>query len=196
MPATASPEWEVLWHPTAAFSRLAQAPLNGRWVCWRRPLFFALVIGCTVSLLTARSLGLRLVLSATATWTFVPLLEIASLAAVWRWQRCPLPLAATIDLFFVGNAPWTLWLIASGVFWASSPQLISSPTAAYTWLGSAGAILAWCAYLDLCFWRIAMKRSLPAALGDLVLQHALAWAPGILIFGAGSLRVDLERLWP
>src|SRR5215472_10386673 len=132
--ATASPEWEVLLRPGPAYTRLAHMPPSGCWVFWRRPLVFTLIIGCTISLLTARSLALRLVLSVAATWTFAPLLEIASLAAVWRWRRCPLPLASSVDLFFIGNAPWALWLIASGVFWASFPQLISSPLTTYIWL--------------------------------------------------------------
>jgi len=174
---------------------LADLPARTNWLFWRRPLLVTLLLGCAISLMTAGSLELRLVVSAGLTWTFVPLLEITSLALVWSWHRPPVALARSVDLFFTGNAPWSLWLIGSGLFWATFPQLVPFRPVAYCWFGSAAVVIAWSAWLDFCFWRIAMKRKLPDAIRDLVLQRVLAWAPGVLIFGAASLWVDLEKLW-
>jgi hypothetical protein len=146
--------------------------------------------------MAAGSLELRLVLSAGATWSFVPLLEMASLALVWRWHRPTVALPRSVDLFFTGNAPWSLWLIGSGLFWAAFPELAPSAPAAYCWFGSVAVVMVWSAWLDFCFWRSAMKRSLPDAIRDLLLQRVLAWVPGVLIIGASSLWVDLGKLWP
>jgi hypothetical protein len=195
-PRAGSPEWQVLLRPGVSYAGLAELPRRGMWLFWRRPLLLTLILGCAISLMTARRLELRLVLSAGLTWTFVSLLEIGSLALVWRWHRPPMALARTVDLFFTGNVPWSLWLIGSGLFWATFPELAPSRLTAYGWFGSAGVAIAWSAWLDFCFWRSGMKRSFRDAIRDLLAQRVLAWVPGVLIIGAASLWVDLVRLWP
>ena len=181
----------VMLQPRAAYSYLAKES-SGKCLLWKRPAFVALILGCTVSFLTARSLTLRLVVSGAVTWSYVPLLEVASLAIVWKWHRPTLPLARTIDVFFAGHGPWSLWLISSAALWAGLPQLISSRV----WLGSAVVVLIWSAHLDYCFWRTALSRSHAEAIRDLLLQRALCWIPGVLVFGAGSLWSDLMGLLP
>jgi len=181
----------VMLQPSLAYACLAKVS-SGKYLLWKRPGFVALILGCTVSFLTARCLTLRLVVSGAMTWSYVPLLEIASLAIVWKWHRPTLPLARTIDVFFAGHGPWSLWLISSAALWAGLPQLISSRV----WLGSAVVVLIWSAYLDYCFWRTALSRSQAEAIRDLLLQRALCWVPGVVIFGAGSLWSDLMGLLP
>jgi hypothetical protein len=133
-----SPEVCVMLQPGTAYSRLAKMS-NGKGLLWKRPALVALILGCTVSFLTARSLTLRLVVSGAVTWSFVPLLEVASLAIVWKWHRPTLPLPTTVDVFFTGHGPWSLWLIGSGALWAGLPQLVPSRV----WLGSGVVVLVW-----------------------------------------------------
>ena len=186
-----SPEVCVMLQPRAAYPCLAKVS-SGKCLLWKRPALVALILGCTVSFLTARSLTLRLVVSSSVTWSYVPLLEIASLAIVWKWHRPTLPLPRTIDVFFTGHGPWSLWLISSGALWAGLPQLISSRV----WLGSAVVVLIWSAYLDYCFWAnrpVAQPhRGDP---GSSIAARTLL-VPGVLIFGAGSLWSNLTGLLP
>jgi hypothetical protein len=58
------------------------------------------------------SVTARLVLPATVYWSFVPLVQIAGLAVVFR-KRLD---AATIDAYFAGHGPWLLWLAAFAAF--------------------------------------------------------------------------------
>ena len=90
----------------------------------------AAVFGCAVSLMTSGRLSLRLAAPATLYWSFLPLLEIAGLAAVWPWKRSPISFARAIDLFFVSNTPWSLWFTAfAGVSMVeATKQIYATPT--------------------------------------------------------------------
>ena len=105
-----SPDVWVALNPTVAYPQLAQAPVSGSaWLAWRRPLLTAFILGCGVSLITSGRLTLRLVGPATIYWSFVPLLEIAPLAALplaalWR-RRQPVSFPRAIDLCFTGHGP-------------------------------------------------------------------------------------------
>jgi hypothetical protein len=154
------------------------------WLAIRRPLLVAFVFGCAVSLMTSGRLSLRLVAPATLYWTFVPLLEIAGLAAVWPWKRSPVSFARAIDLFFVGNTPWSLWLCAFAAAWAFFP-----PARVYAWTGNfwpwyapALAVALWSACLDFRFFRDIPGRTPARACRDLALQRFIAWTGGIVWF--------------
>ncbi|MBZ5577004.1 MAG: hypothetical protein LAP40_10640 [Acidobacteriia bacterium] len=191
-----SPEVWAMLHPGAAFSDRSRLTASGAvWTLLRRPLFLALVLGCTVSLITAQSLTLRLVTSGAVTWSFVPVLEGAALAVVWGFGNRATSLSRTIDLSFTGHGPWFLWLIAFGAFWSSRPQPHLSGRTAWCWLAAAAVVLAWSGYIDFCFHRCALQRGAARAIRDILLQRTLCWIPAILIFGYGSLWPDLVELF-
>ncbi len=188
----------VMLHPKAAYSHLfAQPTGRGAWVVLRRPLFVALVLGCTVSLLTLRSLSVRLVLSSMIAWAFVPLFEIAALAAVWalslaRHHSPPavvhaISLSAAIDLFFTGHAPWSLWLIGFGAFWSSVPHSEVFFAAFLMWMCSACAIVIWSCYIDLCFFRCISAKAGRA----LVLQRVVSWSLVAALWSGGWLPSEI-----
>jgi len=157
------------------------ASSGGWWVggaSWtRRPLFTAWILGCAVSLLEVGSLTPSRVLGSALTWAWAPLLQIASLAAVWKMAPRSLPFRPAVDLFFAGNLCWWLWLV---VF-----SLCHSLAAAPAWLLSAIAVSIYSAWVDYRFFRKTLASGAPVR--DLILQRATAWIPGILIFGGGSL---------
>lgn len=158
---------------------------TGRWTWLARPLFTAWVFGCVVSLLESRNLTLALVLPAAVTWTWVPMLEMLVLAIVWRIGPRSLPFPSAADRFFAGDTPWWLLLIAFGVFWREMSETV--------WLCIAAAIACWTAWVDYRLFRNELGSAWP--LRDLVLERALAWGPGIMIFGGASLWPGIvERL--
>ena len=99
---------------------------------------------------------------------------------------CPWPV--TIDRFFESHGPALLWLIAFAAYWALLPT-----DAAFAWrhklgfwCGTAAAVLAWSAWLDLRFFRKVLGRTAGQALGALAVQRAISWTLVLAIFIAGS----------
>ena len=184
-----SPDLWVMLKPKAAYPYLAQLPARtGAWLVLRRPLFFAFVLGCMISLITSGGLSVRLVGSGAACWSFVPLLGIGSLAAVCWSERRIIPLPRAMDLFFTGYGPWSFWLVGSGAFWSSVPvQAYDSTATVRIWLASGVVIMVWSCYIDSWFFRCILKRTSARARRDLLVQRAISWSLGLLIFGAGSL---------
>src|SRR5215469_3330411 len=88
------------------------------WQGLKRPLFLAFFLGCTVSFLTVRTLTLRLIVPEMISWAFVPLIEIAALAAVCRRDCRNTPFAELIDSFFSGYSPWLLWMTGLCAIWS------------------------------------------------------------------------------
>lgn len=161
-------------------------PSSAAWVGLRRPLLVAAFLGCAISLMDSGRLSLRLALPAAVYWTFVPVLEIASLFAVSAAARRALPWHETVDRFFQGHGPWLLWIAGFSAYWAFLPTVT-----AYSWLfkyrlfeGSAFAVLVWSAYVDFRFFRRELKLSAGRACRDLLLQRLLSWSVGLALFVA------------
>lgn len=131
----------------------------------------------------AGRLTLRLALPAALWWSFVPVLEILSLFAASRTAR-RMPWLTTIDAYFKSHTPWLLWIVVFSAYWAFLPA-----EKAYVWFwwhnlwyASAGMVVAWSAYLDFRFFRTVLKRSRGQAARELLVQRALAWSAGAVIF--------------
>jgi hypothetical protein len=180
-----APDVWVIFYPAAAYAHLAAAPVNGgRWQALRRPMLVAVVFGCAISLMTSGRLTLRLAGPATIYWSFVPLLEVASLAAVSRNLISP----RVIDLFFMGHAPWSLWLVGFAAIWALVPpiRVFAWMADKSIWYGSAIAVMAWSGYIDFWFYRRVLKRPPARALRDLLLQRLIAWPLALFCFLASA----------
>ncbi|MBZ5724048.1 MAG: hypothetical protein LAP87_03550 [Acidobacteriia bacterium] len=184
-----SPEAWVLLRPRAAWPRLAGfAAEGGRWLAWRRPLLFAFVLGCIVSLMTSGRVTLRLAGPATIYWTFVPLCEVASLAAVGARSRRKVPISRAIDLFFMGHGVWFLWLIGFAAVWAFCPAphafaWLSKPWVRY---GPVFAAIAWSGYIDFWFFRSVFARTRAGAACALLAQRLICWSGALALFLAPS----------
>ena len=179
-----------------AYSMAQQLPHSSAWLALRRPLLVAFVFGCAVALMTSGRLSLRLVAPATLYWSFVPLLEIAGLAAVWPWKRSPVSFARAIDLFFVSNTAWSLWLCAFAAVWAFFP-----PARVFAWAGNSRpwyalglAVALWSACLDFRFFRDIPGRTPARACRDLAVQRFIAWTGGVVWFmGPAAWQVAAAR---
>lgn len=180
-------------NPAAAYRYLAQqTPSRSRArLAWRGPLFVAVALGCTMSLLASARLTLRLAAPAAIYWSFVPLAEIAALAAVfWRGRRT-LSFHRTVDLFFAGHGPWLFWLIGLCAIWCFVPP-IQAFVFTTVWLYGAGAMaIVWSAYIDFCFFRFVMDRAPARAGRDLLLHRLISWTLIIAIFGGPAIPPEI-----
>jgi len=183
----------VMIQPRSAFAALARQPArSGIWLAAKRPLFLALLIGCTISLVTFPGLNLRLAAGATIYWSFVPLAGIAALIAVCSRNRDRLSLARTIDLFFTGTGPWVIWLIGLCAIWSFLPPARAFAFSNPFWLyGGTAVAIVWSAWIDFCFFRVALGRGPAGAWGGLLLQRLISWSVVILIFGAPSIPPEI-----
>ncbi len=157
------------------------------WKACRRPLLLTLVLASIVSLLASGTLTLRLVASAAVYWASIPLVEALTLAVVIgrRANRPSMP--RVLDLFFAGHGAWTLLLLA-----IATSFVFLSPNAGWTlllrlWVWVMLAVIAWSAYIDLCFFRSILGESRGTALRDLVVLRLLTWTAVVAIFAAPSM---------
>jgi hypothetical protein len=169
------------------------------WLGLKRPLFLAFFLGCTVSFLTSGTLTMRLIGPATIYWSFVPLIEIAALAAVCWSNRQNVPFPRLIDSFFRGYGPWLLWLAGMCAIWAclSPPAKSFDWTVSIVWLGAGGALaVAWSLYVDFSFFRSVLRRSPAGAARELALQRLISWSLIMSIIAAPTIWSDITgRLW-
>lgn len=186
------PHLWVMLNPAAAYRFLASEPHRGSiWLVLRRLLFVAFVLGCTISLLTAQALSLRLVGSATIYWSFVPVVETLALAAVgWNGRRV-VSFSRAVDLFFTGHGPWLLWLIGLSAIWCFFlPAQAFSLTRAWLY-GATSLVLIWSAYIDFCFFRFVFGRNRTRAARDLLFHRSISWSLIIAIFGGPAIAPDI-----
>ena len=160
------------------------------WLVLRRPIALALLLGCAISMLTARRLTVRLILDGALSYAFVPLFQIAAFAIVFRPQSAPIAFSDAVDRFFAGSLPWLLWLAALTTAAAMSWS-VYWPLA---WLEiSAIAPIVWAGHIDYHFYRDVLRRGRGGAMRDLVLQRALAWSAVLAYFLGIAIRDDV---WP
>jgi hypothetical protein len=195
----------VIVRPAWTFRTLAaERAEGGIWIAWRRPLFVTAVLSTFVSLIAASSLTLRLVLSAFASWSFIPLLEVLALIALTLWRRDRSGLAGWIDNFFVGHAPWTALLITIAAVLSFVPHslawwLITGP---FVW--AAALVVVWSLYLDHCFFRFVLGARPWAAARHVALIRLLTWPLALWVimgqsrnpwFAAAELARDAAEVW-
>jgi hypothetical protein len=171
-------ETRALIGPATTFRAVADERTAGAWRLLRRPLLLALFFGCTVSLQASGRLSARLVADGIVSFAFIPIFELLSLAVVYRRGQRRVPFAQAVDLFFVANTPWLLWLLAFAA--ARSLQTPLQATALPDWwvltlLLSVIPTASWSAYIDLQFFRTVLPRQEGSAARDLILQRTISW---------------------
>ncbi len=188
-----------MFHPSLAYDWLAEQPaVPGKWTTLRRPLFFALLLGCMVSLVASQRLTLRHVVGGAVGGSCVILAQILGLAIVRPREVRPrdrtISLSRSIELFLAGYGPWMLWILAFSAVWA-----FASTLHAFRWAGSRTIATSftmaavWSAYIDFCFFKRVFRHAPGRAVWDLLLQRAISWTLSILIFGAAPLLPEIIR---
>lgn len=180
-----------MFRPAQVFRELARADARRTW--WHKPLVLAFVLGCALSASASGRFSLRLVVDGALSFAFVPALAILALAVVGRTgNRGRLPFGHLVDLFFTGNGPWLLWLIA-----AAALTLILPPRDFGPWIIplelSLLIPLAWSLYIDFHFFREVMDRTSGGATKAVILHRLIAWIGFIAYFDG---RAAWSEVWP
>jgi hypothetical protein len=195
-----SDEVAILRRPRTAYARLATSgtAASGAWLLLRRPLLATLLLGSVVSLLTTGMLTARLVCGGALVWSFVPAIQLASLAIVSTGARPKARFSRRADLFFAGTGAEWLFLLAFGLAAA-----FADPLAVYGWFGTAAEkaglaavaapLAAWSAYGDFWFFRIVLEQRPASALVRLLAQRALSWGALALYFAGMASAPFLAR---
>lgn len=76
-----------------------------------RMLLVAAVVGTSVTATATEHVDLWLLLSGTAGWSFVPLLQLGTGLVLIRGARRPLTLL--LDRYFATGWPWSLWILTA-----------------------------------------------------------------------------------
>jgi len=167
---------------------MTPAPPRDRWLLFRRPLLLVFFLGCGVSLLASGRLTPRLILDGAISFAFVPVLEAAAFAIVYRLaaRSHGVPFARAMDLFFATNVPWLMMLVALAALAVFQPQrqvaTWSVPPKLWLLAGAAVLTIAWSAWLDFAFFRSTLRRSPKAAARDVIVMRGIAWTLGAVYF--------------
>lgn len=190
-----SAELWLMFRPAAAYQWLRAQP-DGRekWTALRRPLFVAFLSGSMVSLVTSQRLTMRHVAGGTLNASFLVLGQIAALGIVCGRDR-KISFSRTVDLFFAGYGPWTLWIIAFSAVWA-----FASTEHAYAFAGpgsilpTAGLAAIWSCGIDFRFFERVLQRSPRRAVWDVFRMWTMSWIVCVGIFGYGALWSEHMRI--
>jgi hypothetical protein len=104
--------------PFATYRQLVAEPQRGSWLrTLERLALVALIVGVCITLSSARTVPLDLVLTGLLIWSFVPVLQLFAAIALTVIPRSrPVSLARALELLFMGHLPWSLWIvIMSGI---------------------------------------------------------------------------------
>lgn len=191
-----SDEVRVMMEPLATYRRLAAEappPAPTLRVLLRRPALAALVIGGAVALTATGGATARALATTTICWSFVPGLQLIVAAALIALVRRPgLRLTSALDLFFVGQGPWLLWVLGVAA-WAlvafqsgghAVPHLRSLLA-----LALIPAVWTWFILLAFCQAVLGLDRR--RALGWTFLYQAAIWSIAYLYASAMTFQA-----WP
>jgi hypothetical protein len=187
VPSPWSIDARVLVRPNRELQSLASAVPQTRsslWIALRRPLFLTFVLACAVSLIATSVATFRLIGATAVWWTFVAIAEIIALAAVTWQRRGSRSFAALTDIFFTGHAAWTLLILLVAAMLAFAPPqywrlIIVGPTVV-----GILVVVAWSAYVDVCFFRHVCGATLGRAIAQVAVQRFIAWTLILWIFCA------------
>jgi hypothetical protein len=153
-----TPELDVLVSPARAYREyVRRAAPAGFAAALGRPLLVALVQGVAISMAATQSVAAPLVASVTAYWSISVLVQLLAALVLIRpaVARGSLPVTRALDLFFLGHAPWSLWLLLSAGVMAFAPSVWW-----LRWIALAGMIVP-----------VVLTARIVAAFGEVVLGY-------------------------
>jgi hypothetical protein len=171
-------EPRIFWEPRSTLRELRDAAESTDW--WAHELLILLfLLSCTVSALASGRLTARLIVDGAVSFAFVPIVEIASFAFVYRVLKTQLTFERVATLFLVGNAPWFAWLVSV----AAASAFVRPAYWPPWWLPATMCPVAlWSAYIDFCFFTEVLHRSPFGAVRDLIVFRAIAWTAATIYF--------------
>lgn len=154
-PDEMSPELRVMLSPASAYRALTPhaAGVTLR-MALARPLLVAVVIGCALAIGATGRITFGLSLSTLLCWSFVPALQLLTGAGVMARHPGSPGIAGRIDLWFMGHAPWSLWLLA-----AAAILTAAGDTTRIEWLVVASALIpaVWTGIITCAFFQVVQR---------------------------------------
>jgi hypothetical protein len=153
------------------------------WTLLRRPLLLLLVLGCFVSIQASGRFSIRLIVDGAASFAFLPVFEIASLALVAGARERRVSFGEAVDRFFASDSAWLMWAVAIMAIRAvASPQLATAPPRLLFWTIAASTlpVAIWTVRLDLRLFQSTVAPARP--IRALVLQRLIAWTGALTYF--------------
>jgi hypothetical protein len=183
-----SPELWVMAAPGRAYAAaLAARPTSG-WRFLKRPAVVALVLGAAIAFGATGHLTLGLLASGVLCWSFVVLIQMATAAAIMRpAERRSMPLSARLDLWFLGHAPWSLWILGATTLLGTAPV-----TRRVEWpiILSSVIPMAWTSVIAAAFCRVVLSDSRERAIIRTAVHQSVTWTVA-LVYVAWAV-----ALWP
>lgn len=174
--------------PTRAYTEYAPAHTrSGLWIAIRRPLFVALLLGVTIAMTATHTVAAPVVVSLTICWSVAVVIQlVTALIVVGPSPRRMVPMSRALDLFFLGHAPWSLWLLVIGGMSTWMPDLVGILLVVLTML--LPAVLT--TRIVAAFSAVVLGASGRAAMTRALLHHAITWMAILVLFSAAV------ALWP
>ena len=176
-----SPDLQVMRSPAAAYALALDRPCAGAWRVVSRAALTALVMGTASAFAATGHVTLQLLVSGVVCWAFVPFLQIATAAVILRPNGTrSLPLNRRLELWFMGHAPWSLWIVAVTLL-MGMPGIRSR----LEWAIIATAVLPgiWTSVIAAAFCRVVLGYPRSAAIARTALHQAVTWTLLLLYFG-------------
>jgi hypothetical protein len=184
--------------PFGTYRRLLAGPLPaGPRALLARPALMALVLGGFVTLGNAGQLLPTLLIGSVASWSWVPALQMSiATGLILLVRRRTVRLTSALDLFFLGHAPWSLFLLVlTGVMMAQLPDGGGMYNPRLLILVALVPI-GWTCLLIFAFCRTVLALTPGLALLWMVLYQAAIWGVAYLYLGATTYRVSPFSLYP
>jgi hypothetical protein len=178
----------VMAAPSRAYAEALRRPASGGWRALRRPALVALVLGTGSAFSSTGHLTVGLVASGFLCWSFVPILQIATAAAIMRSAASrSIPSGRRLDLWFMGHAPWSLWIFAATFAIGCAPLgwRVERPIIATSLIP-----LAWTSVIAAAFCRVVLGDAPRAARARTALHQVVTWTIALLYFAVAV------ALWP
>jgi hypothetical protein len=170
-----SPELRVLRAPAETFRQMAASNEHGMWTLMRRPLLLVFAMGMLLSVASSTRVSLRVVVDSMISFAFVPIIEILAVGIVYLRCDRRVPFTRAVDLFFVSNSPWLLWILGFCIWQAATSPTRMSQTTALALVASLLVPAAWAAYIDLQYFRTVITRGDRTAGFDVITTRLVGW---------------------
>jgi hypothetical protein len=183
-----SPDLHVMAAPARAYAEAVRRTPRGKWPAVRRPALVALVLGTGSAFSATGHLTLGLLLSGFACWSFVPLLQIATAAAIMRSPASrSLTFGHRMNLWFMGHAPWSLWIFVATFLMGAAPAPLRVE---WPLIASAAIPIVWTSVIAAAYCRVVLGDSRHAAIVRTALHQTVTWTTAVLYVGWAV------ALWP
>lgn len=164
--------------PARTYAAALTAPTPSAWGAIRRPALVALVVGTATAVSSTGHLAIGLLVSGFFCWSFVPLLQMATAAAIMRSPGSrSIPLARRLDLFFMGHAPWSVWIVIAASVLASAPM---GSHVEWPIITSAVIPIIWTSVIGAAFCRVVLGDPPASAVARTALHQAITWMIALL----------------